>query len=204
MIPVARRSTPMPWVPLSLISCALVLRWLKLESPGMTLLPNFSPWMALAFTGTLVLPRALPWFVWPLALLGINLAVLGFASAMDVQSMTIYGMYALIAWIAAHFRQRLGVVQALLGVLVSSVVFYLVTNTASWIVAPVYAKSISGWLQALTTGLPGYAPTWTFFRASLLSDLGFSALLIFAFNAEARARALNPIPWSAPAILTSH
>ncbi len=196
----------MPWVPLSLISCALVLRWLKLESPGMTLLPNFSPWMALAFTGTLVLPRALPWFVWPLALLGINLAVLGFASAMDVQSITIYVMYALIAFIAAHFRQRLGVVQALLGVLVSGVVFYLVTNTASWIVEPAYAKSISGWLQALTTGLPGYAPTWSFFRASLLSDLGFSALLIFAFNAEARARAtaLSPMPWTGPAILTSH
>lgn len=180
------------------------MRWLKLESPGMTLLPNFSPWMALAFTGTLVLPRALPWFVWPLALLGINLAVLGIASAMDVQSMTIYGMYAVIAFVAAHFRQRLSVVQALLGVLLSSAVFYLVTNTASWIVEPAYAKSVSGWLQALTTGLPGYAPAWTFFRASLLSDLGFSSLLILAFNAEARFRELSPMPWAGPAILTGH
>jgi hypothetical protein len=194
----------MPWVPLSLISCALVLRWLKLESPGMALLPNFSPWMALAFTGTLVLPRALPWFVWPLAMFGINLAVLGFASAMDLQSLTIYGMYAVIAFVAAHFRQRLGVVQALLGVLVTSAVFYMVTNTASWIVEPAYAKSISGWFQALTTGLPGYAPTWTFFRASLLSDLGFSSLLILAFNAEARARDLSPMPWAGPATLSGH
>ncbi|MEQ1752339.1 MAG: DUF6580 family putative transport protein, partial [Prosthecobacter sp.] len=177
MPPADRRSTPMLWVPLLLITCALVLRWLKLESPGMTLLPNFSPWLALAFTGTLVLPRALPWFVWPLAMLGINLAVLGFASALNVESLAIYAMYGAIAFGASRFRQRLGVMQALLGVLLASVVFHVVTNTASWMVEPAYAKSLSGWLQALTTGLPGYAPTWTFFRASLLSDLGFSAML---------------------------
>ena len=59
MMSADRRSTPLLWVPLILITCALVLRWLKLESPGMNLLPNFSPWLALAFTGTLVLPRAI-------------------------------------------------------------------------------------------------------------------------------------------------
>lgn len=195
MMSADRRSTPLLWVPLILITCALVLRWLKLESPGMNLLPNFSPWLALAFTGTLVLPRALPWFVWPLAMLGINLAVLGPASALDVESLAIYGMYAAIAFTASRFRERLGVMQALFGVLLASVVFHVVTNTAAWIGEPAYARNFSGWVQALTTGLPTYAPTWTFFRASLLSDLGFSALLILAFNAEARVRELSPLPW---------
>ena len=77
----------------------------------MTLLPNFSPWLALAFTGTLMLPRSLPWFVWPLAMFGINLAVLGFASATDVQSLAIYAMYAVLAWVASRLKQRLGILQ---------------------------------------------------------------------------------------------
>jgi len=196
-----RRSTPMLWVPLLLITCALVLRWLKLESPGMTLLPNFSPWLALAFTGTLVLPRALPWLVWPLAMLGINLTVLGVASGLNVESLAIYVMYAALALVASRLRVRLGILQALLGVFIGSALFYLVTNTASWMVEPAYAKSLSGWAQALTIGLPGYAPTWTFFRASLLSDLGFSAMLILAFNAEARVRQLNQMPWGRQVVL---
>lgn len=195
MILAARRSAPLIWIPLILILCALVLRWLKLTSSGMGLLPNFSPWMALAFTGTLMLPRALPWFVWPLAMLGINLAALGVASAFDPESLAIYTMYAAAAFAASRFRQGLSVIQSLLGVLLCGVVFYVVTNTASWLVEPPYAKNMAGWIQALTTGLPGYAPTWTFFVSSLLSDLGFSALLLLAFNAEARLRVLTPLPW---------
>jgi hypothetical protein len=77
--------------------------------------------------------------------------------------------------------------------------FYFVTNSVSWLVEPAYAKTAGGWLQALTTGLPGYAPTWTFLRNSLLSDLGFSALLMLLFNAEAHARALPKLRWLAPA-----
>lgn len=200
MISAARRSTPLLWVPLVLILGALVLRWMKLESPGMTLLPNFSPWMALAFTGTLVLPRMLPWFVWPVAMLVINLAVLGVTSALDIQSLSIYGMYAVAAFMAARFRGRLSVLQGLLGVVICSVVFYAVTNTAAWISDPGYAKNMTGWLQALTTGLPSYAPTWSFLRSSLMSDLGFSALLMLAFNAEARVREAGTMPWIATTV----
>ena len=194
MISDQRRSTPLLWVPLLMIVLALILQWLKLNSPQTGLLPNFSPWMALAFTGTLVMSRALPWFVWPLAMFAVNLAAMGSVSALTAENLSIYGVYALAAWSAAQFRGRLGLVQGLLGVVLCSAVFYLVTNTVSWAGNAAYAKSLTGWMQALTTGLPGYLPTWTFFRASFFSDLGFSALLMLAFNAEARVRDQATLP----------
>jgi len=187
MISDQRRSTPLLWVPLLMIVLALTLQWLKLNSPQTSLLPNFSPWMALAFTGTLVMSHALPWFVWPLAMFAVNLAALG-SSALTAENLSIYGIYALAAWTAAQLRGRLGLVQGLLGVILCSALFYVVTNTVSWAGNAAYVKSLTGWIQALTTGLPGYLPTWTFFRASFFSDLGFSALLMLAFNAEARLR----------------
>lgn len=188
MIPAERRSPPMLWVPLLLVALALALHWLKLTSTQMGLLPNFSPWMALAFTGTLVMSRSLPWFIWPLAMFAVNLAALGFSSALTGENLIIYAIYALAAGAASQFRGRLSLFQGLLGVVLCSAVFYLVTNTVSWAGNVDYAKSFIGWLQALTTGLPGYLPTWTFFRASFFSDLGFSATLMLAFNAEARVR----------------
>jgi hypothetical protein len=186
----------MLWVPLMLIVSALALRWMKLESEGMILLPNFSPWMALAFTGTLVMSQALPWFVWPMALLLINVVVLGISSALDVQSLSIY---AIAAFVASRYRGRLSIAQGLLGVAACSLTFYLFTNTAAWITQPDYVKNFAGWLQANTTGIPGFAPTWTFLRSSLLSDLGFSALLMIACKAEARVRETVSMPWFAVA-----
>ena len=204
MLPVMnRRPSPVLWLPLALILLALGLRWLKLESPGMTLLPNFSPWMALAFTGTLLFPRALPWWSWPLLLLGIDLASQGLSlltpQGGGFEAFIMYACYAAAAWTAARWRGQAGLAATLGGVLTASLAFYLVTNSVSWLVEPAYAKTAGGWLQALTTGLPGYAPTWTFLRNSLLSDLGFSALLVVLFNAEAHVRALPKLRWLAPA-----
>jgi hypothetical protein len=49
---------------------------------------------------------------------------------------------------------------------------------------------VAGWVQALTSGLPGFPPTWTFLRNSLLSDAGFSLLLVLACQVEAAGRRL--------------
>jgi hypothetical protein len=191
----SRRPLSLIWLPLLFIAAALVFRWFKLTSPGMTLLPNFSPWMALAFTGTLVMARSLPWWVWPAAMLGINWAALGTASAFDRESLSIYTMYALAAFGASRLRGRLSVVDSLIGVALCSLIFYVFTNTASWIVEPGYVKNLAGWWQAQTTGLPGFPPSMIFLKNSLISDLAFSALLLIAFNAEARVRSTRTMPW---------
>jgi hypothetical protein len=72
----------------------------------------------------------------------------------------------------------------------ASLIFYVVTNSVSFLYDPGYAKNAPGWIQALNTGLPAYSatPTWMFFRNSLVSDLIFTALFVlcmqFGRNAE--------------------
>jgi hypothetical protein len=59
---------------------------------------------------------------------------------------------------------------------------------------PIYAKSAAGWLQALTIGDPSWQPqAWVFAMRSLLSDLGFSLLLVIAYNGEASMRQAVPM-----------
>ncbi len=60
----------------------------------------------------------------------------------------------------------------------ASLSFSIITNTGSWLTDAGYAKTFAGWSQALITGLPGYAPTWTFFRSTFVSDLLFTALFV--------------------------
>ena len=70
-------------------------------------------------------------------------------------------------------------------------IFYLVTNTPSWLHDPAYAKTLAGWIQALTTGRPDVHPTtWELFRNTLLSSGLFTGL--FAGAAKLTAPAESP------------
>jgi uncharacterized membrane protein len=60
----------------------------------------------------------------------------------------------------------------------ASLLFYLITNSVSWLTEPTYAKSLAGWWQCMTVGTPGFPPTLLFFRNTLLGDLAFTALFV--------------------------
>jgi hypothetical protein len=82
---------------------------------------------------------------------------------------------------------------------IASLIFYVITNSVSWIYDPGYVKNFSGLIQSLTVGLPQYSatPSWMFFRNSVLSDLLFTLLFVVCINlgrsAEgSRARAAVP------------
>jgi len=154
---------------------------------------NFSPLAAIALCGGIYLPRRLA-FVVPLGALFVSDLFLNWHYGYALVSLEMVSRYlALAASVGIGFalrdRARLGTV--LPASVLGSLIFYVVTNTSSWLTWPGYAKTFSGWLQALTTGLPGYAPTWMFFRSSLLSDLLFSALFVLCMAAT-RAPAPSP------------
>lgn len=142
--------------------------------------PNFTPVMAMAFACGLYLKGWARWGT-PIAIRLVSdyllMVFFGFKfSPMD--SWAIYVSYLLAVACAIELAKRKrGYVYRLLGCVGCGVVFYLFTNSAAWISEPLYAKSFQGWLQALTTGLPGYPPTWVFFRNSLVSDVLFFTLL---------------------------
>ncbi len=186
-------------LPLVLILAAAAFRWAKLS--GLVTIPaleNFSPWMAIAFTGTLIFSRRVPFLIIPLLLVAIDLAASGFQAVMHVEALAVYGLFALAAWVASRYRGQIGILGSIFGVMGCAIAFYLVTNTVSWFSDPAYAKNISGWLQALTTGIPGLPPTFWFLRNSLLSDLSFSILLLAAHNSEAALRRAPRIPLLSP------
>lgn len=184
------------WLPLLLLAAGLAFRAWKLRLGAADPLPNVSPWMALAFTGAVVFPRHLAWWVWPLAMLAVDLLAQGGAAlAYFSQIWLVYVCIALVAAWGGALRGRVGMLGTLARVVGCSIGFYLITNTQAWLVSPDYARTAAGWVQALTTGVPGFPPTLVFLRNSLLSDLGFSLLLLLAYNAEALARRLDQIPW---------
>ena len=143
-------------------------------------LPNFSPMAALCLCGAACLPRRFAIAVPFIALLGTDVVLnahYGYA-LFTVEFLGKTVAFAVVAALGWRLRKnaRPGVI--LPAVLGSSVFFYIATNTASWIYDKGYAKTVAGWLQSLTTGIPGYAPSWKFCRNTLAADMLFSVIFL--------------------------
>lgn len=149
-------------------------------APVVAGLQNFSPMGALVLCSAAYLPKR--WAVTlPMVALFASDLILNwhygaplFAWATLPQYVA-FGLIAIMGWWLRGNRPGWRIFGASI---VGSVVFYLVTNTAAWALKPEYEGGFSAWRQALTTGLPGYAPTWQFFRNTLVSDLVFTALFV--------------------------
>ncbi len=86
------------------------------------------------------------------------------------------GMIALAAFFKGSNSGRIFV-----GSLAAAVIFYVLTNVLSWAFDPLYGpKSLATLGQALWTGLPGYPPTWVFFRNAMVAQSLFSAIFLIA------------------------
>ena len=72
------------------------------------------------------------------------------------------------------------------GSVLGAILFYLITNTLSWLVNPFgnaeYVKTLEGWLRALTGGTAGWPQTWEFFRNTLTSAGLFTGLFATALS----------------------
>jgi len=63
------------------------------------------------------------------------------------------------------------------GGIAGALLFHFLTCGFAWFGNPAYAKSASGFLQALTIGEPGFAPAYLFLRNTLVSTVLFTAAL---------------------------
>jgi len=173
------------WLPIVLMVAFALTRW-----PG--LLPwNFSAFYALAFCGGVFLPRRLAWWL-PLVTLAITDVLLNIwhtskgYNAWQPEILFNYVAAVAIIWLGTRFSARSPWWRLVCGGLLSAIIFYLVTNTASWFLNPFnnpeYVKTFHGWLIALTKGTAGYPETWQFFRHTLLSGGLFTALFAGAMK----------------------
>jgi len=156
-------------------------------------LPNFSPVMAMAFCCGLFLPGALGVGA-PLACLFVSDLLLNAyfgQPLMQPAMLAIYACYLFAIGTGSLLRNGslLPVFGAVLG---NAVLFYLVTNSLAWWGNSHYVQNLGGWVQSLTVGQPGFAPTWTFFRNSLISDFLFTGVFLALFYG-ARKRNASPI-----------
>ena len=143
-------------------------------APGGDEWSNFSPLMALFFCGAVYLRSHWRWAIPAVALIGSDL-ILG--QPAGYWTIAVYGCYALAFGLGIWAFRRKSWLRLGVGLVAGSVLFYVITSTAAWVVNPAYLKSFSGWAQALTIGDPAYQPqAWTFLRNSLLSDLFFGGL----------------------------
>ncbi len=168
------------WLPLGLMMVVFAItRW-----PG--LMPqNFSAAYAMAFCAGIYFPRRLRWWVPLGTLFLLDILLNGFyyhVSLVDGYTLFKLGAFALIIWLGTLFSPKKSWLSIVSGGLLGALIFYVVTNIASWIFDPGYPKTLSGLIQALTTGLPGYPPTWTFLKNTLLSGGLFTGLFCGAMK----------------------
>jgi len=174
-------------LPVIFVITFALARW-----PG--LLPaNFSAAYAFAFCAGVYFEGALAWWL-PLVVMFVTDVLLNvfYYHVTPVGSYLLvnYLGYAALIALGKWFGRRASFLRLLAGGLLGALLFYLVTNSLSWMQDPAYAKTLAGWIQALTTGRPDWHPTtWEMFRNTFFSGGLFTALFVAAEKLTAESPA---------------
>jgi hypothetical protein len=183
------------WLPVALMAAFAVSR-----VPGV-LPENFSAAYAMAFCAGVFFPGAMAWWL-PLGTLLFTDLALNLYYWLDlgwdvwqrpalVSQFFNYVAFAALVGLGRGFRPHARLLPLLGGGVLGALLFYLITNTASWFFNPFhnpeYTKTLAGWLTALTRGTAGWPQTWEFFRNTLLSGGLFTALFAVAYQWTASA-----------------
>lgn len=152
----------------------LIIAGLMLLAAFTRLIPhpaNFTAVMALALFGGAKIKNQPLAFVIPLIVMLITDLVIGFYSLMPF----VYGSIVLTVLIGKYVGRLSNPVFIIGGSLVSSIVFFLITNAAVWYHNPQYAQSLPGLMLCYDVAIP-------FFRNQVFGDLFFNFLLFGTFK----------------------
>lgn len=154
--------------------------------PNLHLPPGFSAVYALAFCAGVYFRGAVAWWLPLVVIAGTDVGLNMFyyhVSALYWPMLLNYAIYAGIIALGKWIGKSAPLWKLVFGGILGALVFYLLTSTLSWLQIPAYPKTILGWIQALFTGVPGYPPSWEFFRNTLLGGGLFTALFAGAAKA---------------------
>ncbi len=131
---------------------------------------GFSPVIALSlFGGAYISDKRLS-FVLPIGVMLLSDIFLGFHSTM----WAVYGAIAIGVLIGKFMSNKVTAPKVVGGSLVSSVIFFVITNFAVWAQFNMYPKTMEGLGACYVAAIP-------FFRTGLLGDLVWSAILFGTF-----------------------
>ncbi|WP_266366225.1 DUF6580 family putative transport protein [Tellurirhabdus rosea] len=135
-------------------------------------LPNFTPIAAIALFGASMFERKWQGLVVAFGAMLLSDALIGFHGTMAA----VYGSFGL-TWLIGYFLlKRPTAVRVVTASLLSSVLFFLITNFAVWYGSTFYPQTPGGLLACYTAGLAFYNGQ-SFFLNGLFGDLFFSTVL---------------------------
>jgi hypothetical protein len=177
-----------------LLPLAFVLVFALSRFPGM-LPQNFSAVYALVFCAGVYFSGRTGWWL-PLSVIlvtDIGLNVYYWLHGWNVWDVKVlryqlfnYVAYAGMIWLGKRFKPQSSFLGLLGGGILGALLFYFITNTASWLFNPFhnpeYTRNVASLLTALIKGTNGWPETWEFFRNTLLSGGLFTGLFVGAMK----------------------
>ncbi len=138
---------------------------------------NFTPIVAMAlFAGASFKDKKFS-FIIPISAMLITDFALGFMPGMTgfhTDMIFVYGTIVLITFIGMWLQNRQKMQNIVAASLLSSIVFFIVTNFAVWFSVPIYSQNISGLIDCYIAAIP-------FFGNSVAGDLFFCGVLFGGF-----------------------
>lgn len=136
---------------------------------------NFTAIGAMALFGGAYFPSKKQSLIIPLAALFVSDLVLGFHSTMAF----VYFAFVAIGLLGWNLREQKSVVRVGTFALISSSLFFLVSNFGVWVMGGLYPMTWSGLVQCYVAAIP-------FFDNQIYGDLFFSAMLFGCYEAVKR------------------
>lgn len=134
--------------------------------------PNFTPVAAIAlFGGAYFASRHLA-FIIPLTAMLLSDLILGFTG--PLQTLLIYGSFALIVCLGLWLRNHRSPLAITAAAVTGSVAFFIITNFGVWAQGLLYPMTLDGLLTSYIMAIPFYANT-------LAGDLFYSLCLFGGF-----------------------
>lgn len=149
--------------PLLIISFAVILR--LLPHP-----PNFAPIAAMALFGGFYLNKRYALVV-PLIAMLISDYLLGFHNTI----LFVYGSFIITGIIGLWLRSHKAFSNIIAAILISSLLFFLITNFGVWFVGNLYPKTFAGLIQSYFFAIP-------FFRNTLFGDLFYVGVFFGSYE----------------------
>jgi len=132
--------------------------------------PNFTPVAAIALFGGAYISKKWLAFLIPLAALLLSDLFLGFHPYL----LAVYGSFVLTVALGLLISKRIGFLQLTGASLLSSLLFFLITNFAVWMGNPNFSQDFQGLMQCYTVAVP-------FFHNGILGDLFFNGIFFGGF-----------------------
>jgi len=137
---------------------------------------NFTPITAVAIFGSLYLPKKYALIIPAITML-ISDIFIGFYN--PIIMLSVYSGFIIASLIALGIRKNINFGTILGSVILSSIIFFLLTNAAVCFFGTIYPRNLDGLFESYKMALP-------FFRNSLLGDLFYTGILVGGFEAIKR------------------